>query len=109
MVVSAGCPYVHPAIAPNNTIDRLIPSIDSPPVAQESKQSEGESEPGWGLKWLISRGANHFDAEVRAQGFGHNHAAVGLLIVFEDGDPGASDCQATAVQSVHEIGGGAGF
>src|SRR5665213_2739621 len=52
---------------------------------------------------LISRRANHFDAKVRAQSFGHNDAAVGLLVVFDDGKPGAADGESAAVESVDEV------
>ena len=53
---------------------------------------------------LISSCANDFDAKVRAQSFGHYHAAVGLLVVFEDRDPGAADGESAAVESVDEVG-----
>ena len=33
--------------------------------------------------YLILRATNHVDAEVRAQRFGHYHAAVGLLVAFK--------------------------
>ena len=47
---------------------------------------------------------NHFDAQVRAQRFGNHHAAVGLLVVFEDREPGAADGESAAVERVDEIG-----
>jgi len=52
----------------------------------------------------ISGAANHVDAEVRTQRFGHHHAAVGLLVVFEDRQPGAPNRESAAVDGVHEIG-----
>src|SRR5690242_4357364 len=52
----------------------------------------------------ISGAANHVDAEVRAQRFGHHHAAVGLLVVFKDRQPGAPNREPAAVDGVHEVG-----
>ena len=43
-------------------------------------------------------------SDIRPQGFGDQHAAVGLLIVLDDGDPGASDGQAAAVEGVNKLG-----
>src|SRR5579863_5124457 len=53
---------------------------------------------------LISGGANHFDAKVWAQNFGHDYAAVGLLVVFKDREPSAADSEPAAIESVDEIG-----
>ena len=45
-----------------------------------------------------------FGAEVGAQSFGHEHAAVLLLVVLDNRDPGAADGQAAAVQRMDEFG-----
>src|SRR5581483_5758527 len=50
----------------------------------------------------LSRG-NTIRTHVGPQGFGNQHTAVGLLIVFHDRHPGASHSQGAAVQSVHEL------
>src|SRR6516164_7650427 len=40
---------------------------------------------------------------VRLQSLRHQHAPVGLLIIFENRQPSTPDGQTTAVQSVHEL------
>ena len=51
-----------------------------------------------------SGAADHVDAKVRSQRFGHHHAAIGLLVVFKDRQPRAADRESAAVDGVHEIG-----
>src|SRR5579883_576454 len=52
------------------------------------------------LARLQAREAVH----VRLQSGGNEHGTVGLLEIFEDGDPGAPDRQAVAVERVRESG-----
>src|SRR5260370_24936081 len=47
---------------------------------------------------------NPLHAHIRLQRRRNEHAAVGLLIVFEDGQPGAPNRQPAAVEGVHEFG-----
>ena len=43
-------------------------------------------------------------AHVGAQRLGNDDGAVGLLVVFENGEPGAAHGQAAAVEGVDEFG-----
>ncbi len=45
-----------------------------------------------------------FAVHVWDEGLGNYDAAVGLLVIFEDGEPGAADGQAAAVERVDELG-----
>src|SRR6266849_11201073 len=49
------------------------------------------------------------DAHVWAQRVGNDDGAVGLLVIFHDGDPCASHRQAGPVQGVHELALSAAF
>ncbi len=48
-------------------------------------------------------------AHVGAQGFGDENGAIGLLVVFHNGDHGAANGEAGAVQGVDELGRSAGL
>src|SRR6266436_5645204 len=52
---------------------------------------------------------NPVDAHVWAQDVREQDGAIGLLTIFDDGDPGASDGQAGTVQRVDELALAAGF
>ena len=41
---------------------------------------------------------------VGLEGVGDAHGAIGLLVVFEDGEVGAADGEAAAVEGVDELG-----
>ena len=56
-----------------------------------------------------SGGGDAVDSHIGAQGFGDQNRAVGLLIIFDNGDPGASDSETGAVQCVYKIAFAAGF
>ena len=71
MVVSAGCAHVNPAAATSSTDNRLTQSIDSPPVAQESREGKPSAVADETAMCLILRATNQVDAEVRAERFGH--------------------------------------
>ena len=43
-------------------------------------------------------------AHIGPQGLGNEDRAVGLLVVFEDREPGAAHGQAAAVERVHKLG-----
>ena len=43
-------------------------------------------------------------AHVGAKGFWNDNASVGLLVVFEDGEPGAAHGQGAAVEGVDKFG-----
>src|SRR5437764_13323811 len=47
---------------------------------------------------------NPVSIHISTQDFWNQHAAIGLLIVLKNGQPGASDGQTAAVQRVHELG-----
>ena len=53
---------------------------------------------------LILGRANHIDAHERAQGFRDDHAAVGLLVVFDNREPGSAYGESAAVQGVDVVG-----
>src|SRR5882724_8422331 len=55
-----------------------------------------------GLKELAGR-RNPVDAHVRAQNVREQDGAIGLLIIFDDGYPGATDREARTVQRVDEL------
>src|ERR1700723_2926518 len=63
-------------------------------------RSEILAEAKRGLKTALLGAPNHLDAQIRPQRFGNDDAAVGLLVIFDDRDPGASHRQAAAVQRV---------
>src|SRR5712664_1604403 len=46
---------------------------------------------------------NTVDSHVWAQGIGDQDGAIGLLIIFDDSDPGAADGEAGAVQRVNKV------
>ena len=46
---------------------------------------------------------DHFDAQIRPQSLRNHDAAVLLLVIFDDREPGAADRQAAAVQGVDVI------
>src|SRR5271165_6743018 len=48
-------------------------------------------------------GSDAVRANVRTQNFGDQHAAIRLLIVLDNGDPGATDGEAAAIQGVHQF------
>jgi hypothetical protein len=70
--VSAGCPKAKPVTTSSNS-KRFKPDIYSPPVAKKFRDCSREIAPSLSVMWLILRGTNHIDAQVRAQGFGHHH------------------------------------
>src|SRR6185369_12800443 len=43
-------------------------------------------------------------SHVRAQGFGNRDADVLLLVILDDGHPGAANCEPAAIQGVDELG-----
>ena len=43
------------------------------------------------------------DAQIRRNAFRHQNAAVGLLVIFDDRHPGASDRESAAIRRVDEI------
>jgi len=47
---------------------------------------------------------NNLCPHVFAEGFGDDDRAVGLLVVFQDGDEDAGEGEAGAVQGVDELG-----
>ncbi len=78
MVVSAGCAHANPAAATSSISNRLTQSIDSPPVAQKSRERKPLAAADETAMCLILSAANYVDAEVSAQLFGRHHIAVGL-------------------------------
>src|SRR5271165_2305165 len=50
----------------------------------------------------LSRG-NAIGTDVKTQRFGNDHAAIRLLIILDDRNPGASDGEAAAIQGMHEF------
>ena len=82
MVVSAGCACANPAAATSSTINLLkTQSIDSPPVAQKSRDWKPPAVADETAMCLILRAANHVDAEVRAQRLGHGYVAGSHLSI----------------------------
>src|SRR6266852_1617279 len=61
------------------------------------------------MPFLCSTGGNSVYAHIGAQDFWYEDGAVGLLIVFDDRDPGAPDGEAGAIQSMNEVAFSAGF
>ena len=49
-------------------------------------------------------GRDPFRSNIRPQRFRNHYAAVGLLVILDDRNPGAAYGQPTAVQRVHEFG-----
>src|SRR5580700_3047301 len=54
-------------------------------------------------RWLALP-ANYIRAQIRPQRLRHYHAAIPLLVVFDDRHPGAAHSQAAAVQRMGELG-----
>ena len=50
-----------------------------------------------------SRRQHRNTAHVRAQHFGYHHAAIGLLVVFQNGHQRAAHGQARAVEGVQQL------
>src|SRR5215467_7240307 len=85
-------------------------------IAKESKLRRRRMQlanPGdvWQFRqfWQLSRDSKLLlrdtlgPTHIRPQSFRNNHAAVGLLVVFQDRQPGTADGQAAAVERVHEL------
>ena len=80
------------------------------PEEVAAKQPEGDWRSRWWLEWscdLVLSGLNAddgFAVHVGDQGVGDADGAVGLLVVLEDGEVGAADGEAAAVEGVQELG-----
>src|SRR6185369_16306941 len=59
----------------------------------------------WAVDFARSRtaGADAVHAHERPQHLGHDHGAVGLLAVLDDGDQHAGQAELGAVEGVHEL------
>src|SRR5690606_5567406 len=56
------------------------------------------------LAALFRPQADDFLAHVRLENFRHDHAAVGLLVVFQNGDDRPATCEGRPVERVDEAG-----